>query len=241
MTSEQLQKKIYSKLAAALGLVLVLAIAATFGKQTMPLTGSTMAVLAPGVVIDAGHGGYDGGAEWGDVIEKNINLSISLHLREILLAAGYRVALTRYGDYSLIEQETSNPKKREDMARRLAVIEQNAPDFFIVIHCNAMASTRWSGAQTFCQHESEQGQELAKDVQHYLREITATTRFASSLDHYLLRESNITGCLVEAGFLSNSVERELLQQDSHQRRIAAATWLGLEKYSRDKGENVEGN
>lgn len=239
MTNEQARKIIYSKLAAALGLALVLAIVANISKKTMPLTSETATVLAPGVVIDAGHGGYDGGAEWGNVVEKNINLDITLHLREILLAAGYRVALTRYGDYSLIEQ--AQTKKREDMARRLAIIEQNAPDFIICIHCNAMASTRWSGGQAFCQQDAEQGLELAKDIQHFLREFTATTRFASSLNHYLLRESNITGCLVEAGFLSNSAERELLQQASYQRRIAAAVWLGLDKYSHDEHENSPGN
>lgn len=239
MRNEQLQKLIYSKLAAALGLMLVLAIVANISKRTMPLTGETAAVLAPGVVIDAGHGGYDGGAVCGDVIEKNINLDIALHLRELLLAAGYRVAMTRYGDYSLIEE--AQTKKREDMVRRLAIIKQNAPDLFISIHCNAMASTRWSGGQAFCQHDSEQGLELAKDIQHYLCEFTATTRFAGSLNHYLLRESNITGCLVEAGFLSNSAERELLQQTSYQRRIAAATLLGMGKYRHDQYENSQGN
>jgi len=239
MSNERLRSIIYSKLAAALGLVLVMAIAATLGKRTMPLTGGTATVLAPGVVIDAGHGGYDGGAEWGGVIEKDINLAISLHLREILLATGYRVGMTRYGDYSLVDQLLT--KKREDMARRLAVIEQNAPDLIILIHCNAMASTRWSGAQAFCQHESEQGLELATSVQYYLREFTATTRLASSLDHYLLREGKITGCLVEAGFLSNSTERELLKQDSYQRRIVAAIWLGMERFRHNKQKNTEDN
>jgi N-acetylmuramoyl-L-alanine amidase len=239
MSNERLRSIIYSKLAAALGLALVIAFAAALGKQSVPLTGGTATVMVPGVVIDAGHGGYDGGAEWEGVIEKDINLAISLQLREILLAAGYRVGMTRYGDYSLVEQ--TQTKKRQDMARRLAIIEQNAPDIIILIHCNAMASTRWWGAQAFCQHESEQGLELARNVQHYLREFTATTRLASSLNHYLLREGKITGCLVEAGFLSNSADRELLKQDSYQRRIAAATWLGMERFRQSKQENTEGN
>ncbi|NLY31671.1 MAG: N-acetylmuramoyl-L-alanine amidase CwlD, partial [Firmicutes bacterium] len=71
---------------------------------------------------------------------------------------------------------------------------------------------------------------------HYFREFTATSRFASTLDHFLLRESNITGCLVEAGFLSNASDRELLQRPDYQRRIAAAVWLGIERYVRQRKE-----
>lgn len=231
MADESLRKMLYSKLGAALGLVVVLVLVVRFADKGLPTTGETGPSPAPSVVIDPGHGGYDGGAVWADVIEKTINLDISLHLREILLAAGYRVAMTRYGDYSLIEQ--AQTKKREDMIRRLGVIEQHDPDFFICIHCNAMVSTRWSGGQAFCQHESEQGLELAKDIQHYLRALTDTTRQASSLDHFLLRESRPVGCLIEAGFLSNQGERELLKTTGHQRRIAVAAWLGLGKYVLD--------
>lgn len=238
MADDRLVKKVWVKLASALGFVLVMAVAAYGNRQSLPVSGPLKAI-APGVVIDPGHGGYDGGAVWGDVIEKDINLEISLHLREVLLAAGYRVALTRYGDYSLVE--LAQTRKREDMIRRLAVIQQYEPDFFLCVHCNAMSSTRWSGGQAFCQHESELGLELAKDIQHYLREFTSTTRFASSVDHFLLRESSFTGCLVEAGFLSNSAERELLKKADHQRRIAVATWLGLEKYTRDRHPYPIGN
>lgn len=215
----------------AAALVLVLAVAGNLSRQAAPLTGEAVVFSAPGVAIDAGHGGYDGGAQWNGVIEKDVNLAISLQLREILLASGCRVAMTRYGDYSLIEeQETSNPKKREDMARRLAVIERHAPDVIILIHCNAINSTRWSGAQTFYQEESQQGKLLAEDIQFYLSMFTDTGRKSSPLNLYLLRESSIVGSLVEAGFLSNSAERELLTRTDHQRRIAAATWLGLAKY-----------
>jgi N-acetylmuramoyl-L-alanine amidase len=234
MTDERLRKTIYSKLVAALALALMLALVSLIDPGAMPITGTPGGPRAPGVVIDPGHGGYDGGAQWGDVLEKDINLDISLQLRDILLAGGYRVALTRYGDYSLVEQ--AQTKKREDMIRRLAIIEDKAPDFIIVIHCNSMTSTRWSGGQTFSQHESEQGLELAKAIQHYFREFTATKRFASTLDHFLLRESNITGCLVEAGFLSNASDRELLQRPDYQRRIAAAVWLGIERYVRQRKE-----
>lgn len=225
------------KAVAAAGLVLILAIAAYLGDKTVPSSGDGLVFNAPGVVIDAGHGGYDGGAQWGGVIEKDINLAITLQLREILLATGHRVALTRYGDYSLIEQDqVSNPKKREDMARRLAVIESHGPDAIIVIHCNAINSPIWSGAQTFYQEGYDRGKLLAEDIQRYLVEFTETNRKASSLDMYLLRESSMVGSLVEAGFVSNARERELLQQTGYQRRIATAIWLGLARYFQDTAQ-----
>src|SRR5690554_4494539 len=219
------------RLLLVVGLFLVVVAASHLSRRTPPVSGDVVTYAAPGVVIDAGHGGYDGGAQWGGVMEKDINLELTHQLREVLLAAGYRVALTRYGDYSLIEQyETSNPKKREDMARRLAVIEDNAPDLVILIHCNAINSSLWSGGQTFYQEGFDQGKLLAEDIQDYLGEFTDTQRQSSALDLYLLRESEIIGSLVEAGFLSNPQERNLLQQTVYQRRIASATWLGLDKY-----------
>lgn len=218
------------KIFTAFGLLVVLIIAGHYSSQAITSTREAVTYSPPGVVIDAGHGGYDGGAEWGGVMEKHVNLDISRQLREILLASGYRVAMTRYGDYSLIEEPVSNPKKREDMARRLAVIEKFAPDLVILIHCNAISSSLWSGAQTFYQEDFDQGKLLAEDIQHYLVKFTDTHREAKPLNLYLLRESSITGSLVEAGFISNSREREQLTQTAYQRKIALATWLGIGRY-----------
>lgn len=230
MSNKELARKIITKLTTALGLILVFLGAAAINKPYFPVS-TDLGCTPPGVAIDPGHGGYDGGATWGGVVEKNINLEISLSLRELLLAAGYRVVMTRYGDYSLVEQ--AQTKKREDMVRRLAVIEQFQPDYFLCIHCNAMASTLWWGGQAFCQHESALGQELATDIQSYLVHFTDTKRHASSLDHFLLRECSATGCLIEAGFLSHVGDRELLQQKSYQRRLAVAAWLGLVRFAAD--------
>lgn len=226
---------------AAAGLVLVIIIAAKLGDEVVDLSGNVVVFTAPGVVIDAGHGGYDGGAQWGGVNEKDVNLAIALQLREIFLATGHRVGMTRYGDYSLVEQEqVANPKKREDMARRLSIIEKNYPDVVIVVHCNAINSSKWFGAQTFYQEGYDRGKLLAEDIQKYLCEFTDTSRKASSLDMYLLRESSMAGALVEAGFVSNPTERELLQKTEYQRVIAIAIWLGADRYSRDSALLQEG-
>lgn len=234
MTTKTDTAMLLMKAGAAVGLIIIIVTASFLGRQAIPLSGDVQVRQAPRVAIDAGHGGYDGGAQWGGVIEKDINLAITMHVREILLATGHQVTLTRSGDYSLLEQEeASNPKKREDMERRLAVIEAYQPDVILVIHCNAINSPIWSGAQTFYQEGYDRGKLLAEDIQLYLCEFTDTTRKASSLDMFLLREGSMVGSLVEAGFLSNPRERELLQQTGHQRRLATATWLGLDRYLRD--------
>jgi N-acetylmuramoyl-L-alanine amidase len=222
---------VYVRVLAAVGLIITLAIAAYLSGLAGSVTGTAI-INIPGVVIDAGHGGYDGGAEWGGVQEKDVNLALTLQLREIMLAAGFRVALTRYGDYSLVEgEEVSGPKKREDMARRLAVIDKHQPDVVILMHCNAIRSSLWSGAQAFYQQEFDQGKLLAEDIQYYLGKFTESHREAKPSDLYLLRESETIGALVEAGFLSNPAERELLLQVSYQRTIGVAVWLGVVRYT----------
>ena len=221
------------KATAAAGLVLVLILPPTWEGRRSPSAGTSRR-LTPRGGDRCRSRRLRRRSQWGGVIEKDINLAITLQLREILLATGHRVALTRYGDYSLIEQDqVSNPKKREDMARRLAIIEKCQPDVVIVIHCNAINSPIWSGAQTFYQEGYDRGKLLAEDIQKYLVEFTETNRKASSLDMYLLRESSMVGSLVEAGFVSNARERALLQQEGYQRRIATAIWLGLSHYLRD--------
>lgn len=223
---------IHLQLVAAIALVFVLAMAVSLSRPVLP-TGAQAVGQPILVAIDPGHGGYDGGAEREGIFESQVNLAIALELREILLGAGYRVVMTRYGDYSLVElEEISGPKKREDFARRLAIIEQCQPDVLISIHCNAMSSPLWSGAQTFYQEgeEYDQGKLLAQSIQAKLISFTDTTRQIKPTNFFLARESMLPGCLVECGFLSHPGERQRLLQPEYQRRLAAAIWLGIEDF-----------
>lgn len=225
---------IHLQLVAAICLIFVLALAASLSRPAIP-SGAHTVQPPPLVVIDPGHGGYDRGAEREGVFESHINLDIALELREVLLAAGYRVVLTRYGDYSLVElDEVSGPKKREDFMRRLGIVEKHQPDVIISIHCNAFGSSRWYGAQTFYQEgeEYDQGKLLAQSIQSMLAQLTDTYREAKPTDFFLARESDRAGCVVECGFLSNPAERQLLLQPGYQRRLAAAIWLGIEDFLR---------
>ncbi|MTI94191.1 MAG: N-acetylmuramoyl-L-alanine amidase CwlD [Firmicutes bacterium] len=213
------------------GLAVVLVLATILAQPTVPITTENSS-LPPLVVIDPGHGGYDGGAERDGVLEKDINLEVALALREVLLATGYRVLMTRYGDYSLIGEDDPGDmtRKRADYQRRLAVVEQSQPDVIIMIHCNAIGSSVWYGAQTFFQEGYGGGKLLAEDIQFFLTRFTDTSRQVASGDYYLLRESTRIGSLVEVGFISNPRERTLLQQPEYQRRLALAIMLGISKY-----------
>lgn len=212
-------------------LLAVIGVSYYLGSRIRPVTSDPLA-LPPLIVIDPGHGGYDGGAQRDGIFEKHINLEVALILRELLLASGYRVVMTRYGDYSLIDGErpTSGPRKTQDMQRRLAVIEKNNADLVIMLHCNAMASSRWAGGQVFYQRGYDQGELLAQDIQYFLGQLTDTTREFKPGDFYLLRESTKVGALVELGFISNARERALLQETDYQRRLAMAIWLGITRF-----------
>ena len=100
------------------------------------------------VYLDAGHGGVDPGAYYKDIYEEDINLSITLKLRDYLLTKGCTVYLTRDGDYDL-----SNPKarlrKRSDLSNRASLIDKSNADLYLSIHLNSSTSTAWKGAQVF--------------------------------------------------------------------------------------------
>lgn len=119
--------------------------AKTSNTWSLPLAGKVIA-------LDAGHGGPDGGAvSRQGVIEKDVNLAITLYLRDYLQQAGALVIMTREGDYDLAAESTKGYSKRktEDLKQRVRMIEDSKADLFISMHLNSIPSNRWRGAQTF--------------------------------------------------------------------------------------------
>jgi len=180
--------------------------------------------------IDPGHGGYDPGVKRGGIQEKDIVLQISLFLREYLQQGGAWVVMTRDRDTDLLEI-MAGPKKRLDMQNRLKIIEEAGVELVISIHTNGMNSSRWRGAQVFYQEGHEEGKLLASAVQDELRRVAKNTdRQVKGGDFFILRESSMTGALVEAGFLSNPDEARLLTAPEYQKKIAWAIYLGIIRY-----------
>lgn len=202
---------------------------------SLPLAGKVIA-------LDAGHGGPDGGAvSRQGVIEKDVNLAITLYLRDYLQQAGAVVVMTREGDYDLAAESTKgySRRKTEDLMQRVRKIEDAKADLFISVHLNSMPSNRWRGAQTFYPQGNVQSQNLAELIQAEIRHnLENTNRLAKTENTvYLLKALRIPSALVEVGFLSHPEESELLRDEKYQRKVAASIYNGILRYS--SGEQAE--
>ncbi|OXM83094.1 N-acetylmuramoyl-L-alanine amidase CwlD [Paenibacillus rigui] len=206
----------------------------TWTYWTMPLSGKKIA-------LDPGHGGPDGGAESKDgIIEKDINLAITLHLRDYLQQAGALVVMTRESDRDLAQSTTKGYSKRktEDLLNRAQFIIEQKSDLFVSVHLNSIPSNKWSGAQTFYYPGNQDNATLAALIQDEMKKnMQNTDRVAKSIDNiYLLKTLTIPSALVEVGFLSNPSEADLLRSPAYQKKVAAAIYQGILRYY--SGEKV---
>lgn len=185
------------------------------------------------VVIDAGHGGIDPGKIGiNGAKEKEINLLIAEKLKKYLEAGDVKVVMTREGDEGLYDAEASN-KKVQDMKRRIAIIDETAPQITISIHQNSYPEEYVHGAQVFFYTGSREGQELAESVQRQLVEKAdpKNKRQVKANDsYYLLKKTGVPIIIVECGFLSNSEEAEKLCTDEYQEELAWAIHMGVMQY-----------
>ncbi|ERJ13377.1 N-acetylmuramoyl-L-alanine amidase [Haloplasma contractile] len=184
------------------------------------------------VYLDAGHGGYDGGASTRDgAQEKDLNLAISLYLRNYLESVGIKVLMIRDTDISLTDG-SERTKKRSDMMNRIKLIRESDADLFISIHMNAFPSGRWYGSQTFYNSQDPNNKLIAEAIQKNLKDTLKNTyrNAKPSNNLFILKYSEKVGALVEAGFLSNSREGRLLQKPIYQQKVAYAIFLGIIEY-----------
>ncbi|MDQ0209314.1 N-acetylmuramoyl-L-alanine amidase CwlD [Alkalicoccobacillus murimartini] len=187
------------------------------------------------IVLDAGHGGMDGGAvSSAGYLEKEATLAITKKVRDYLQEAGAIVLLTREDDLDLAEEGTKRIRSRkvEDLKRRAEIVNESDADLFISVHMNAIPSPKWRGAQTFYHLNQSQNSVVAKLIQDELvRNLENTNRLAKPIQHvYLLKEAKIPGALVEAGFLSNPEEAALLETEEYQESVAASIYQGILRY-----------
>ncbi|MGE7114809.1 N-acetylmuramoyl-L-alanine amidase [Lysinibacillus sp. NPDC047702] len=192
------------------------------------------------IVIDAGHGGQDGGASKGEVIEKDITLAIAQYVEKELKKKGAMVVMTRTQDGDVIEEHapsekfgTMRERKKQDIFLRKDIVEKENPDIFITIHANAIPETKWRGAQVFYHKEGHAESELlAKSIQESIRtNLKNTDREALSIKQiYLLKKVEVPAALVETGFISNDEERALLTDKKYQEKMGDAIVEGIEAY-----------
>ena len=191
------------------------------------------------VILDAGHGGEDGGAVgFNNICEKDINLSIALNLKDLLEVSGYNVIMTRLEDTAIYDKNCTSlrEKKRSDLKNRLEIIKENSGDsnIFISVHQNKFTDPKYSGSQIFYSKNNPLSQELATHIKKSIVELVQpdNTREIKPGDKsiYLLHNSHIPSAIVECGFLSNEEEKNNLLTDSYQNRLAWGIYNGIIDY-----------
>ncbi len=189
------------------------------------------------VVVDAGHGGVDGGAEGNHgEVEKEINLAIAGYLREYLELSGVEVVMTRDEDRSLhsTEQGSIAQKKKEDIRRRLEIIDEDPDSITVSIHQNKFGESRYHGAQMFYGVNNPDSEVLAQMIQtsivEKLQPDNARKIKPGTKSVYLLTHAQNPIVLVECGFLSNEEEAEKLMTEDYQKEMAFAIYCGIMEY-----------
>ncbi len=228
-----------------LGALLLLVTLFTYNMPADDESWSTWSLPLSGkiIVVDAGHGGPDGGAKSkAGLIEKDVTLPISLFLRDFLQEAGALVVMTREVDTDLANPGTKGLSKRktEDLLSRARMIKEKDADLLISIHLNAIPSPRWKGAQTFYSPTLKGSGQVAHLIQDEIkRVINNTDRTAKKTgDIFILRAVECPAALVEVGFLSNEQEAKLMESSQYQKQMANAIYQGILRYY--SGETVEG-
>ncbi|MBR1586416.1 MAG: N-acetylmuramoyl-L-alanine amidase [Clostridia bacterium] len=225
-------KRKLTVLAAAGAVLLALAIAPRPARPAVPArpveqSGTVGALWGKTILVDAGHGGSDGGARARDsgVWEKEINLQTALALREELTAHGATVLMTRETD---MEYDRG---KRADLTARLDIARQNGADLLICVHMNEYRSRRESGPQVFYRGGQEPSRLLAGAIQDAMIQTLkpAKERAALAGDYFML-SLDIPSVLVECGFLSNPEEEMLLLTADYRQRVAQAICRGVIEY-----------
>ena len=185
------------------------------------------------IVLDAGHGGEDPGKVGvHNELEKDINLSIVLQLKERLTEEGIRVVLTREND-RVYTGEGNTSKKVADLKNRIQVMKDTDPVFAISIHQNSYTEPSVSGPQVFYHKDSVVGEELATVLQNNLIEDLNPAKkreIKSNGSYYLLKKTTVPLVIVECGFLSNEEEASLLATEEYQKKIVDSICKGVLSY-----------
>lgn len=183
------------------------------------------------VVVDAGHGGIDGGCEGATTktSEASLNLDYAKCLKEKLESFGFKVVMTRTSESGLYNPLASN-KKRDDMKKRKAIIENANADFVVSIHMNSYSSSA-RGAQVFYGKDDEPSKLLATTIQkHFINNLEFAKKEIKIGDYYMLNEIKSPSVLVECGYLSNPKEEALLLLENYKNELCYSVLLGILEY-----------
>lgn len=189
------------------------------------------------VILDAGHGGMDGGCSAQDgTVEKDINLNILLNLRDMLTASGYTVEVTRDKDISIHDKgiEGIANQKSSDMDNRLALFNKYDNAICISIHQNLFTDSKYSGAQMFYSDTNPKSETLASILQskfvEYLQPDNQREIKLCGKELFLCYFSENPTVMAECGFLSNPEEAEKLKDSEYQKQVAFTIYSAINEY-----------
>ena len=191
----------------------------------------------PVIVLDAGHGGEDGGAVGvNGVEEKTVNLAIALFVREKLEAAGYPVKMIRETDTAVGDTtlSTLNERKRSDILYRTQIVNETENCIFVSIHQNFFEQSQYSGAQMFYASTNKKSESLARSLQNsfvqFLQPENTREIKQCGKELFLCYYSENPTVMAECGFLSNPDEAALLNTEGYQNKVAFTLYSGIMNY-----------
>lgn len=197
---------------------------------------NTAVRMTPNVVVDAGHGGEDGGAVSEDgALEKDINLAISNDVADMLTVLGFSVTKTRTNDNALSEDgDTVHKRKVADMKKRLEIFNSSKNNVVISIHQNKFTQSQYHGTQIFYSPNNSNSKILAESIKYSVKAQLQpdNERECKPADSsiYLLHNAVSPALIVECGFISNKDECDKLLTEEYQKQMAYAIVTGFLDY-----------
>ncbi len=190
----------------------------------------------PTLVIDAGHGGEDGGAvNDSGVLEKDINLVIANDTASLFRFLGFDVVQTRMQDMALsTDGDTIRSRKVADMKKRLEIFNSSDDNVIISIHQNKFPESKYHGTQIFYSPNNPSSKELADSIKFSVKGLLQpeNERECKQADSgiYLLKSTDKPAVIVECGFISNSDECKKLLTDDYQKQMSYSIVAGFLNY-----------
>lgn len=191
----------------------------------------------PTIIIDAGHGGEDGGTVGvNGILEKDVNLQISNILKDLFAVSGQNVVMTRKNDTMLYDKNVDykGRKKALDLAARVKIANSYDNAIFVSIHMNAFPIEKYSGLQVYYSSQNDSSFILANEIQSTIKENLQNNNDrqvkAAGEDIFVLDRTKIPAVLIECGFLSNNKECIKLSDTEYQKKLALTIFLAISKY-----------
>ncbi len=200
--------------------------------------------IAPTLIIDAGHGGEDGGAvSDSGVLEKDVNLVIANDTADLLTILGFDIIKTRSEDISLANDETTiRLRKVADMKKRLEIFNSSENNVILSIHQNKFTDSKYFGTQIFYSPNNRNSEILAKNIKFTVKQLLQPENEREckkvGSEIYLLKNTYNPAVIVECGFLSNNNECQKLTDNIYQKQMAYSIVCGFLEYYNTNNQEV---